>query len=109
MVVFAGMLFSRLFDGVAKWTSDKAGLSQNMALLLSLTLTLVVMGTGIGYVAPGVSQQTSDLIDRIPQAVRQLEWADRQREHRDHFIGILPTRDELWGWPLPSLPPLSMR
>jgi predicted PurR-regulated permease PerM len=80
-----------------------------VAPLLYLTLTLVVMGAGIGYLAPDVSQQTSDLIDRIPQAVRQLEWADRLLEHKDHFIGIPPTRDKLSGWPLASLQPLAMR
>jgi predicted PurR-regulated permease PerM len=98
LTAFAGILFAILFFGVAKWTSGKTGLPQNMALLLCFAATLAVLGAGIWFVAPDVSQQTSELIDRIPRAISQLEsqtrqydWADRLLDQKDQFIGMLPS------------------
>lgn len=98
LIAFAGILFAILFYGIAKWTSGKTGLSQRVALLLSFIVTLALLGAGIWFVAPDVSEQTSELIDRIPRAVGQLEsqvrqydWADRLLDHKDQFIGILPS------------------
>jgi len=98
LLMFAGILFAILFFGVAQWTRGKTGLSQNMALLLCFAATLGLLGLGIWYVAPDVSQQISELIDRIPRAVRQLEsqirdydWAERLLDHKDQFIGMLPS------------------
>lgn len=104
LVIFGGILFAILFHGVAKWTSGKTGIPDNWALLLCFALALSVLGVGVWAIAPDVSKQATELADRMPKAVRQLEaqmrqydWASSLLDQKDRIQKLLPSGSDAVG------------
>ena len=97
LVVFGGVLFAILFHGIAQWVSRKTAMPEKWSLFLSLTAILVLSGIGMWLIAPDVSDQASELADRIPRALRQLrenllqyEWVNRLMQQQDRIRSMLP-------------------
>lgn len=97
LVIFGGILFAILFDGIAKWLSKKIGLPRRWALAIGLITPLLLIGVGIWLIAPNVSNQAAELADRIPRVVAQMQdkmlqyqWANRLLEHADRLKSVLP-------------------
>jgi predicted PurR-regulated permease PerM len=104
LVVFGGILFAILFHGVAKWTSRKTGIPGKWALLLCFAVALSVLGIGVWSIAPDVSKQATELADRMPIAVRQLEeqmrqydWANSLLGQKDRIEKLLPSGSDAVG------------
>jgi predicted PurR-regulated permease PerM len=105
LVVFGGILFAIFFHGVARWTSRKTAIPQKWSLLLCFAAALLVLGVAVWLVAPDVSNQASELVDRLPRAVRQLQeelrqydWADKLLDQKNRIQEMLPSDSDAVGW-----------
>jgi predicted PurR-regulated permease PerM len=72
-VAFAGVLLAVLLrsiaDAIARWTGLSSGWSLGVTLLV-----LVALFVGLGFLlAPGIAEQSGQLIDRLPQAFDQAK------------------------------------
>jgi predicted PurR-regulated permease PerM len=75
LVVFAGILLAVFLRGLTRPLADKTGLPEGLALLIVIA-TIVLVLTGAGFLlAPGISDQMSDLAETLPAAFESMvEW-----------------------------------
>jgi len=72
LLVFAGVLLAVLLRGMATWVAARTGLSSLRALAVVCVLsTLFVVGL-LTFAAASITQQFSELIDQVPQALEQV-------------------------------------
>lgn len=97
LAVFGGLLVAVLLHGVAGWVHRKTGLGERFALALTLVAVLVLAGVGGWLMASSVSDQASELADRLPAAVDRLkerlmayDSIARLAEHTDRLRELLP-------------------
>lgn len=97
-VVFAGVLYAVLLGRMSRWLSGRLCISYMSAVTLSILLPLLVVGGGAWYVAPDVSNQASELADRLPRAVARLRddllaysWIARLVEQVEKHQDALPS------------------
>lgn len=97
LVAFAGILFAVLFHGAASWISSKSRLSSRWALVVAVVAPLLLIVAAVWLVAPDVALQASELADRLPKAVRQLEdqlsssdWASPLMAQKERVQEAIP-------------------
>lgn len=71
-VVFGGILYAILLNRMSRWLSDRLGVSEKWAVALCIFLPLLVFGGVAWFIAPSVSDQASELTDRLPRAIARL-------------------------------------
>lgn len=77
LVIFAGILLAVFLRGLARPVAEKTGLSQTLSLVVVI-LGLITVLTGAGFLlAPGISDQMSDLAETLPEAFSSIvEWME---------------------------------
>lgn len=97
LMVFAGILFAVLFHGAASWLASKSGLSSSWALVVAVVAPLLLIVAAVWLVAPDVARQASELADRLPKAVQQLEerlsnsdWASPLIAQKERIQDAIP-------------------
>lgn len=102
LVVFAGILLAILFHAVSAWIREKTGLSDTLSVAAALLLPVLLVGSFIWLVAPSVSEQATELSDRIPKAVSELRqevrkysWADKFLERQEQLQESLPSGSKI--------------
>ncbi|WP_431173692.1 hypothetical protein [Acidovorax facilis] len=91
LAIFRGILFALLFNSAARWTRVKTGLPYSGVLAFSIIAPLTVLSRGVWLAAPAVSEQTARLVERVPEALRQLqgqlrEWTWTKQAPRNRAI-----------------------
>jgi predicted PurR-regulated permease PerM len=72
LTLFAGVLVGILLRGLSQWISARTGVGHGWALAI-VCGTLALAGLGLSvFLAASISQQLSELYDRVPQALEQL-------------------------------------
>ncbi|GAB3550180.1 AI-2E family transporter [Noviherbaspirillum agri] len=98
LVVFAGMLLAILFRAMSNWIARWTGLADKWATAIALLTPFLLLGLFFWYIAPDVSDQASELADRVPKAFRQLQeqllqydWANRIMEQQGKLQDAMPS------------------
>lgn len=104
LAIFGGVLFAILFNGAARWLRGKTGLPYTAALAVSIAAPLLLLGVGLWFAAPAISDQAGQLAERIPEAVRKLqenlhqwEWTRRILEQQERLTAVLPEGSKAAG------------
>lgn len=97
LAIFGGVLLAILFNSAARWVQGWTGMPYGGALALSIISPLIVVGGGLWFAAPAVSDQTAQLVERVPEALRQLQekmgewkWAEQLLDQQDRVEKLLP-------------------
>ncbi|MDO9133617.1 AI-2E family transporter [Hydrogenophaga sp.] len=97
LAIFGGVLFAILFNSAARWIQDKTGLPYGGALALAIIGPMAILGGGLWFAAPAVSEQAAQLVERVPEAFRQLQeqlrewkWTDQLLDQQDRVEKLLP-------------------
>ncbi|SDB61448.1 Predicted PurR-regulated permease PerM [Desulfonatronum thiosulfatophilum] len=78
LVVFAAVLLAVAITGVRCIIHDRTPLSEGWSLVATYLLVVVLMAGAGAVIWPQLSEQIPKLIDKVPEAVKQLrEMADR--------------------------------
>lgn len=87
LVIFAGVLLAVLFDSISTWISDKTGLPEKLSIAIALIAPFLATGIFIWLIAPDVSNQASELAERVPRAAGELEQRLRQYKWASWIMG----------------------
>lgn len=90
LAIFGGVLFAILFNSAAKWVCSRTGLPYSVALGLSVGVPALLLGLGLSFGASAVSDQASELVERVPEAASQFR--DKLRDWR--FTNLLLEQQE---------------
>lgn len=98
LLIFAGLLLAILFHAMSEWLHDKTGLSKKWSRATAIISPFLLLGVFIWLVAPDVSNQASELAERVPKAIRDLqqqllqhEWANRVLDQKKQLEDALPS------------------
>ncbi len=104
LAIFAGVLFAILFDGMASWIRCRTGMPYSAALAAAIIGPMLLLAGGFWFAAPAVSDQAAQLVDRVPEALRQLQeqmrdwkWTDQLLDRKDEVKTLLPDGPEAAG------------
>lgn len=97
LLIFGGILIAILFHQCATWLSKKTRLPHKVSLVIAITAPLLLLGLGIWLIAPAVSAQAAELVDRVPRVVtklqeqvQQYDWFTRLQENFGKIKNALP-------------------
>lgn len=97
LTLFAGVLVGILLRGLSAWVSARTGLGQGWALAV-VCLASALVGVGLSvFLAASVSQQLSELYDRLPQAVEQLRTRVESNPLGRRLFGAMPAAEGAGG------------
>jgi predicted PurR-regulated permease PerM len=86
LLVFAGILMAIFWRGLAHWLSQKLPIKEMLALVFVIVFNFLLFGLLYIVLAPGVSNQITELSQRIPEAVNELISDIRQSEFGRNLI-----------------------
>ncbi|MBA4141756.1 MAG: AI-2E family transporter [Nitrosospira sp.] len=97
LLIFAGILLAIFLHALGRWINQKTRLPEKWSLAAVLLALVLVIASGIWYIAPEVSEQIDRLTERIPKAVDQAqqqvlkyEWMRKLFEQKDQLEKIVP-------------------
>lgn len=105
LVVFAGLLLAILLDHLSRRLRRWLPFRQQAVVSLLVVGGFAVLGLGGWLLAPGVAEQTNELLEAIPRAVQQLQNSLRGYGFLQQILGSLPSPAQLakeWKSILPS-------
>lgn len=98
LLIFAGILVAILFCNLSDWLQRITGLGRKLCIAASIIMPFLALGIFIWAVAPSVSVQMGELIERVPKAVedlerqaRQYQWFERLMEQQERLRQALPS------------------
>lgn len=71
LTLFAGVLVAVLLRGLATWLSARSGWSASLSLVVVCIGLAVALAALLAFAAASISQQFSEMFDRLPAAVEQ--------------------------------------
>jgi predicted PurR-regulated permease PerM len=103
LIVFAGILLAVVLRSLADLLSEYTGIGRGWALGMVVLLLLALFGGGGWLLAPQISEQGSQLVVAIPEAIDEVEsWVERQ-SWGERLMRQRPDGDDLLGTGLGSL------
>jgi predicted PurR-regulated permease PerM len=97
LTLFAGVLVGILLRGLTVWTTARTGVGHGWALAI-VCGTLALAGLGLSvFLAASISQQLSELYDRVPQALEQLRARVEANPLGQRILGAAPAADGASG------------
>jgi predicted PurR-regulated permease PerM len=97
LTVFAGLLVGILLRGLSLWVSARTRIGQGLALAIVCS-ALALAGLGLSvFLAASISQQFSELYDRLPQALEQLRTRVEANPLGQRILGAAPAADGAAG------------
>lgn len=101
LLAFAGILVAVFLRGIAGFVSRYTGLSGGWSLAVTVLLLLAVIGLGVWYLSPKISDQVDNMTESLPQAVNRLEervrdykWGQWLLEQAPAPAEIIPSRQD---------------
>lgn len=98
LVVFGGILLAILFHAMSSWLHRKTGMPEKWSRAVSLIAPFLLLGVFIWFIAPSVSEQASELADRVPKSFRQLQqkalqyqWLNSILSYQEQLREALPS------------------
>ncbi len=73
LLVFAGILLAVMFSGAANAVASRTSVPRGAALAATVIAVAAVIGLGIWALAPQVVEQSRQLLDEVPRALKQLD------------------------------------
>jgi predicted PurR-regulated permease PerM len=97
LTLFAGVLVGILLRGLSVWISARTRIGQGWALAI-VCGALALAGLGLSvFLAASISQQLSELYDRLPQALEQLRTRVEANPLGQRILGAAPAVDGAAG------------
>ena len=97
LTLFAGVLVGILLRGLSAWVSARTGAGQGWSLAIVCgVLVLASLGLSV-FVAASISQQLSELYDRLPQALEQMRTRVEANPLGQRLLGAAPTVEDTGG------------
>jgi predicted PurR-regulated permease PerM len=97
LILFAGVLVGILLRGLSVWLSARIGIAPGWALAI-VCGALALAGLGLSvFLAASISQQLSDLYDRLPQALEQLRARVEANPLGQRLLGAAPPVEGVAG------------
>lgn len=97
LTLFAGVLVGILLRGLSAWVSERTGLAHGWSLAI-VCVALGLAGVGLSvFLAASISQQLSELYDRLPQALEQLRTRVEANPLGQRLLGAAPTVEGTGG------------
>lgn len=97
LAIFGGVLFAILFNSAARWIQERTGMPYGGALAISIIGPLIMLGSGLWFAAPAVSDQVAQLVERVPEALRQFQdqlrewkWTNQLLDQQERVEKLLP-------------------
>lgn len=94
---FGGILIAVLFYGSASWLSKKTNVPTKFWLLVTIVAPCLLLGLFFMYTGPKVATQASELMERLPQAIRylqeqisKLQWSGQLADNVKDFSSYDP-------------------
>ncbi|MBD3257778.1 AI-2E family transporter [candidate division GN15 bacterium] len=95
LVIFAGVMFAILLDGVSDWLGNHLKLPKSVAMPLVLLVMLVLLAGSVWMVGPQVSDQFAKLTERIPEALRSVQSGIEESEWGQVLLRESPQTQDL--------------
>jgi len=73
LLVFAGVFFGVLLHAAADWLTRKLKLKYGLSLVIVLLLIVGVLVGMIMFVGPSISEQVNQMVDTLPQSIKNLK------------------------------------
>lgn len=102
LTVFAGVLVGILMRGLSVWISARTGIGKAWSLAIACG-ALALAGLGLSaFLFASISQQLSELYDRLPQAVEQLRTRVEGNPLGQRILGAAPAAEGAGGSVTPA-------
>lgn len=104
LVAFGGILLAILFDAMSRWLHRTTGMPEKWTRPLALIAPFLLLGAFFWYLAPDISRQANELVDRIPKAIgdieqqlRRYDWINTVLAQQDKLQEALPSGSKAMG------------
>jgi predicted PurR-regulated permease PerM len=95
LLVFAGVLLAIFLRALADWLRDRSGMRDGWALALVCVALLALFGGGGWLLAPSVIEQTTQLVERVPQSLDRVRATIEQYELGRLLLQQTPNAENL--------------
>jgi predicted PurR-regulated permease PerM len=103
LLVFAGILMAILWRGLARWLSQKTTIKEKWSLLIVILSNFLLIGLLFFALAPSVSNQITELSQRIPEAVSELIEDIRESDFGRNLLESLSNNFDISEAPMERL------